>query len=463
MAFAIKTATTIPDSRQLWNAIDCGNVEELENVLASESLINSRDVHGVTPLMRAACHDRVEVVRTLINGGADVNAARSDGFTPLLLAIFYGHAAIVRVLCESGADVNVTTRFGTSAHMWAVARGFYDIADYLEAQPKLTKQPVENNLTVDELKLPVLTVVEVEDARAKRLDDVPTVNVSGSTPIYVAHETEKATEESRTPKEPLVVRKLKEPPEIWELVPPKQSHLGSDSGRKTKTRERKPLLSEQLVVRTLKEPPDIWDLVHENNDSFHVGSAFFARITSIKAKTLLVVSILVGAFGTFVALNWRTLLNRTPPSAVAPSTSSQIFSDAKPQVGNAAKVDVGTNQTASAQQVASDGTSTSTTVGPSNIGEVGGSATDSNVPGSRPGSYRGQRRAKRSLDAIEPPPNTAERSQTKSSETSDAASGNRRTASNAPAAKPPANGGNSQLIERPSGNAPPKPKIIQWP
>ena len=97
MAVAIRTANTLTESGRLWNAIDSGHVDELESVLANESLTNYRDAHGVTPLMRAACHNRPEVVRTLINHGADVNAARSDGFTPLLLAIFYGHASVVRL------------------------------------------------------------------------------------------------------------------------------------------------------------------------------------------------------------------------------------------------------------------------------------------------------------------------------------------------------------------------------
>jgi hypothetical protein len=456
MAVARKTASTLIDSRRLWNAIDSGNVEELENVLGSQPVINSRDAHGVTPLMRAACYNRLEVVRALINNGADVNAVRSDGFTPLLLAIFYGHAAVVRLLCESGADVNVTTRFGTSAHMWAVARGFNEIADYVQRQTGVA-QPVAETGRLGEGETAAHGDTDLPVSIPPRLPVPPSPRPAFAAPLITEPAPEQSWYEegnensqesgiyfdqpSRAPvtvleppgsTEPLVVRKLKEP----------------------------------LVVRTLQEPPDIWDLVHENESSFHAGSAFFARITSIRAKTLLALaSILVGALCAFVALNWRTLLNRTQPAAVAPTSSSQVQSDAKPGVVNAVTTDGGNAQTTAPQQVAPNPVSTSTAAAPLGGAETGSTAgTEVNFPGWRSGSAHGApRRTKRNLDDIEPARDTAEKSQPKSSDTADTASGNNRSASNAPAVKPPANGGNSQLIERPSGSSTPKPKTIQWP
>src|SRR4029450_8097220 len=105
---------------------------ELRKILGSGVSINSTDENGVTPLLHAACYDRIEVIRTLIECSADVNAVRSDGFTPLLLAVFYGHRDVIQLLVESGSDVTATSRFSTSAQMWAAARGFSNIADYLQ-------------------------------------------------------------------------------------------------------------------------------------------------------------------------------------------------------------------------------------------------------------------------------------------------------------------------------------------
>ncbi len=116
----------------LWSLAEFGDVSQLEYLVASGADVNSSNCDGVTPLMRAAYHGRDEVVRALIKHGADLNATRGDGFTPLLLAAFFGHDDVVRTLVELGADLSSTTRFGTSAQMWATARSFYEIADYLK-------------------------------------------------------------------------------------------------------------------------------------------------------------------------------------------------------------------------------------------------------------------------------------------------------------------------------------------
>lgn len=458
MAVAIRTASTLTDSRRLSNAIDAGNVNELKNVLASEPLINHRDQHGVTALMRAACYNRAEIVRTLINSGADVNAARSDGFTPLLLAIFYGHGAIVRLLCESGADVNVTTRFGTSAHMWAVARGFHEIADYIQQQATANEsaRPVAPaDVAYDEPLAPEPVEAFADGESGEEDEDsesgeelvvaTPFVNETvrqswyqeriqrdDERPVHFdnASQTTEADPDPQHP-EPLVVRKVKDP----------------------------------LVVRTLKEPPEIWDLVHENKSSFNAGSAFFGRITSIKAITLLALgSIIVGALCAFVALNWRSLLDRVQPAAVTPSSSSQIASDSKPPVVNGATAGVGNAQTGTSQQVAPEAVSTSPPATASGVADgEAATVTNSSVPGPRPIGYRGARRTRPGLDGIEPALESAEKSQSKSPETSDTASGSNRTASSGPAVKPTTNAANSQLIERPAGSSTPKPKTIQWP
>src|SRR5690349_18387836 len=72
-------------------------------------------------LTSAAATGDLELVNRLLDLGADLNAKRHDGFTPLLLAAFFGQFDIVRLLVERGADIGITSRFGTSAEMWATA------------------------------------------------------------------------------------------------------------------------------------------------------------------------------------------------------------------------------------------------------------------------------------------------------------------------------------------------------
>ena len=50
---------------------------------------------------------RQEVVKVLLEAGADVDKAGEDGVTPLMLAVAGDHEAVVKVLLDAGADVNL--------------------------------------------------------------------------------------------------------------------------------------------------------------------------------------------------------------------------------------------------------------------------------------------------------------------------------------------------------------------
>ena len=85
-------------------------VRQLANAGAKIETINDR---GVTPLMSAARtaleseRDQTKVVRALVDLGANVNAAESDGTTALIWAVSTGNAEMVRLLLELGADPRI--------------------------------------------------------------------------------------------------------------------------------------------------------------------------------------------------------------------------------------------------------------------------------------------------------------------------------------------------------------------
>jgi len=123
-------------------------------------------------LMRAAHNGHEQMVRALLEHGADPNITRNDRFTALALAAFFGHTETVRILIENGAKTEIVTRSGTSPKMWATARTFTEAARCFE-QPKPKPKPV--------VPAVVVPVVAVKPA-------------------------------------PVVVKTLKDPPEIWDLV-----------------------------------------------------------------------------------------------------------------------------------------------------------------------------------------------------------------------------------------------------
>ena len=83
-----------------------------ENSRLTEDGVSSKGIYKneKTPLMYAAkSNSNPEVLRVLIEGGADVNAATKNGWTPLIYAVQYNsNPDVIRVLIEGGADVDVT-------------------------------------------------------------------------------------------------------------------------------------------------------------------------------------------------------------------------------------------------------------------------------------------------------------------------------------------------------------------
>ncbi len=86
-------------------------------------------------LLSAARDGQLEVVRTLLEEGADVNAARGDGLTALHLAAEGGHRAVAEALVAAGAAVDAGTRIGgyTSLHVAARAGHGAVVLSLLEA------------------------------------------------------------------------------------------------------------------------------------------------------------------------------------------------------------------------------------------------------------------------------------------------------------------------------------------
>jgi len=65
---------------------------------------------SLSPLQGAIIRDNVEAARTAIDQGADVNEPTVNGDTPLILAVWAHDKEMVRLLLDSGADPNIKGR-----------------------------------------------------------------------------------------------------------------------------------------------------------------------------------------------------------------------------------------------------------------------------------------------------------------------------------------------------------------
>jgi hypothetical protein len=78
---------------------------------------------GWTPLHYAASGPNVEVVRFLLEQGADIDAIAPNGASPLMMAARYGAEASVRLLIARGADKRVRNSLNQSAVDYARIAG----------------------------------------------------------------------------------------------------------------------------------------------------------------------------------------------------------------------------------------------------------------------------------------------------------------------------------------------------
>jgi ankyrin repeat protein len=85
-----------------------------------------------TALYVAAGYGRLEVVRLLLDGGADPSLARSDGITPLMATAEDGHLEVLRLLLGRGAAVDaMDPRSGCTAFHYACDRNQAECAEEL--------------------------------------------------------------------------------------------------------------------------------------------------------------------------------------------------------------------------------------------------------------------------------------------------------------------------------------------
>jgi len=106
-----------------------GNVRRMRWLHFAGAKIDARSNLG-SPLLVAASEGRLEVVRYLLDEGANVNERANGDNTALAEAAYYGHVPIVKELLLRGADINVISAGGTALDV-AVSRNNIAVADLL--------------------------------------------------------------------------------------------------------------------------------------------------------------------------------------------------------------------------------------------------------------------------------------------------------------------------------------------
>jgi ankyrin repeat protein len=115
-----------------------GRIEILKMTLPTADL-KSTNRYGGTALIPAAHHGHTEAVRILLATAIDKDHVNRLGWTALLEAVILGdggpvHSEIVRLLVEAGANVNIADREGVTPLQHAKRRGYAAMVRILEAR-----------------------------------------------------------------------------------------------------------------------------------------------------------------------------------------------------------------------------------------------------------------------------------------------------------------------------------------
>jgi len=109
-------------------------------------------------------------VSRLLAGGADVNETTNGGQTALILAIIFGHTNLVRILINAGADPKMRDNLGLDAIEWAQRRGLPEANAILTKSPEPAPRSRRIVIPVEETKQPVK-----ETPPAPRKDEVQSI------------------------------------------------------------------------------------------------------------------------------------------------------------------------------------------------------------------------------------------------------------------------------------------------
>lgn len=115
--FLIKNgAKTSLEIHNIFNIIFSRDENEFKKMIKSKIDANLIDKEGESLLGAASRLGNIEIIKHLIENGADVNFKnKSFGFTPLIQASQFANFDGVKILLENGADVNAKSTYGSTA------------------------------------------------------------------------------------------------------------------------------------------------------------------------------------------------------------------------------------------------------------------------------------------------------------------------------------------------------------
>jgi len=112
-----------------------GHTQVVEFLLEKGAQVDTRDISGRTGLMYASSGPYGDTVMLLLSRGAEVDVqGKLEGFTALMTAAAEGQLEVVRYLLDHGADRSLEDKDGDTALSFARQKGHAEVVELLESE-----------------------------------------------------------------------------------------------------------------------------------------------------------------------------------------------------------------------------------------------------------------------------------------------------------------------------------------
>lgn len=126
---------------------------------------------GMTSLHYASVAGNTDIATLFIESKANINIASNAGNTPLILAARYNRMDIVRALIDAGADITIRDRQNLTAVKRAKAKGNYAIVEYLDHTIRFHSSAQDRNGRLCRIKGRSLRAIERDLKDIANFDD----------------------------------------------------------------------------------------------------------------------------------------------------------------------------------------------------------------------------------------------------------------------------------------------------